>query len=395
MPAAFSWLCQYAIAQIGRPYWFATTGQISSMELYTSTVQPALQSSGYSPYNDVNSQLNLKVHDCSGLILGALTCDSFNDPPNHSYPLEHSATSQYNRCVYKGRMTSFVTKIPGTLVFKSSDKKATTKTHVGIYVGKLTDLNGNHFDNAVVEAMGHKYGVVVNELKNGSWDCWGQLDLLRDTYIDTEFDARQLVTPQSENLSTSGGVQLNIDPTALKPFVATVLAGQNPTIDYDKIRKARVSAMMFFGGQYFTSNHTPQTYMNGYLANQIQRCNDAGMPYALYVNVRARTVIEADAECRALYYVISRYPPKLGLWLALQTNATIKSVNDSILEVYYKYLYRWGLGAKCGLYITRAQINTITWDSFKDRFYLWCIDDMNVSEIDDELLTPEMFEVAD
>lgn len=395
MPAAFSWLCQYAIAQIGKPYWFATAGQISSMDLYNSTVLPALQSSGYTPYNDVSSQLNLKVHDCSGLILGALTCNTFNDPPSHSYPLEHSATAQYKKCIYKGRMTSFVTKIPGTLVFKSSSSNVATKTHVGIYVGKLTDLNGNHFDNAVVEAMGHKYGVVVNELKNGSWDCWGQLDLLRDTYIDTEFDARQIVPPQPENLSTSGGVQLNIDPTSLKPFVATVLAGQNPTIDYDKIRKARVSAMMFFGGQYFTSNHTPQTYMNGYLANQVQKCNDAGMPYALYVNVRAHNVIEADAECRALYYVISRYPPKLGLWLSLQTNATIKSVNDAILEVYYKYLYRWGLGTKCGLYITRSQISTITWNSFKDRFYLWCIDDMDVSEVDDDLLTPEMFEVAD
>jgi hypothetical protein len=153
--------------------------------------------------------------------------------------------------------------------------------------------------------------------------------------------------------------------------------------------------MMFYGGQLFTASHTKQTYVNGYLGGLTQKCNDAGMPYALYVNVRARNVIEADAECRALYYVVSRYSPKLGLWLSLQTGATIKSVNDAILEVYYKYIYKWGLAARCGLYVTQAQLNTITWDSFKERFYLWGIADMNVSEIDDDILNPNMFEVPD
>ena len=110
--------------------------------------------------------------------------------------------------------------------------------------------------------------------------------------------------------------------------------------------------------------------------------------------LRARNHIEADKECKALYYIVSQFPPKLGLWLRLQTHNTV-SVNDDILELYYQYMEKWGLRSKCGLYVTSEELNKITWDSFKDRYYLWMIDPMDVNEVDDELLKPEMFEVPD
>lgn len=388
MPNTNSWLCQYAIAQIGRPYWFYTNGQIASEEVYVTRVKP----NGYS-YANYQSQIGQKVHDCSGLVLGALMCDSFNDPPVRTEPpIPHRATLQYTEsCSPKGSMATFP-KVPGTLVFRSS---GSNKQHVGIYIGKFISLSGISYTEAVVDARGHDAGVVVDELSNykGKWDCWGQLKICeKDTSSDMTFDAKSIVETSIHSVS-SQPLEVNVKSTT--PYIATVLAGHNPTIDYKKLRAARVSGMMFFGGQLFTASHQSQTYVNGYLNGLVQACNDAGMPYALYVNVRARNVIEADAECRALYYVVSRYSPKLGLWLSLQTGATVKSTNDAILEVYYKYIYRWGLGARCGLYLTPTQLNTISWDYFKDRFYLWCIDDMNISEIDDDLLNPNMFEVPD
>jgi hypothetical protein len=70
-------------------------------------------------------------------------------------------------------------------------------------------------------------------------------------------------------------------------------------------------------------------------------------------------------------------------------------MNDRILEVYYKYFDKWGLGQRCGLYLSEYELNDITWTTFQDRFYLWMIKPMAVSEVDDELLDPAMFEVPD
>ena len=81
MPKTNKWLCLYAIAQLGRPYWYGTYGQISSKSLYTSTVVP----NGYS-YSNYQSQLGVKVHDCAGLVLGALMCDDVNGSPSGSQP---------------------------------------------------------------------------------------------------------------------------------------------------------------------------------------------------------------------------------------------------------------------------------------------------------------------
>ena len=381
MPKTNKWLCLYAVAQLGRPYWYGTYGQISTRELYSGTVVP----NGYT-YNDYQSQLGVKVHDCAGLVVGALMCDDVNGKPTGSMPIAHGATSQYNgNCKNKANSMSNFPYIPGTLVFHSI---GSTKTHVGIYVGTYIDKDGKEHNNAVVEAMGHNWGVTTTLISNSKWNAWGQLSCCTiDTYKGMKFDARSL------GASTGVGM-VTINTEMMRPFVATVLPTYTGKIDYDKVKNARISAMMFFGGELYNRSHIKQTYVNSNLKSLVKSCNDAGMPYALYVNVRSKTVIEADEECRALYYVVSGYPPTLGLWLSLQTNNS-KDMNDKILEVYYRYIEKWGLKARCGLYLTPEQLSKITWNVFKDRFYLWQIDPMDVSKVDDELLQPEMFEVPD
>ena len=192
---------------------------------------------------------------------------------------------------------------------------------------------------------------------------------------------------------TSG--QSKVKTTTTTPFIATVLGTANPNIDYKKLKAAKVCGMMFFAGELFDVSHAKkQVYRNPNLAGLTQKCVSAGLPYALYVNVRAKTEIEADEECRVLYYVISEFSPQFGLWLSLQTTAN-KAMIDKILEKYYKYIDSWGLKDRCGLYITTKQVTNFTWNKFKDRYYLWCIDSLDISKVDTELFQPSMFEVPD
>lgn len=388
MPRTNSWLCTYAIAQLGRPYWYATSGQISSVSLYTNTVKPAIIRDLGSAclYNNYASQLNVKVHDCSGLVVGALTCDTLNGNPSGTSPIAHGATSQFDYdCKTKSNSMTNFPYIPGTLVFV---KNGSNKKHVGIYVGNYIDKDGKEHSNAVVEAMGHQWGVTTTSLSNSKWGAWGQLSCCKvDTSKGMKFDARAN--------TISGDPKSIIQTQNMMPFAATIAPDANPKINYEKIKAARISIMMFFAGELFDAGHSKKSsYMNPHLPNLISDSSSAGMPYALYVNIRAKNEIEADEECRALYYVVSQFSPTLGLWLSLQNNSSI-NINDNILELYYRYIDKWGLRARCGLYLNSSQLSKISWNKFKDRFYLWLIDPMDISKVDDELLQPEMFEVPD
>lgn len=382
MPYTNSWLCQYSICQLGRPYWYGTYGQRATDNVYVTSVTR----NGYY-YADYASQLGEKVHDCSGLIVGALTCDGVDAEPSSSSPVAHGATSQfYYNCSVRSESMSDFPGLPGTLVFHT---EGDYKSHVGIYVGEFTDADGDSHVDAVVEAMGHNWGVTTTNISNSKWDCWGQLECCEiDTVIGQKFDARNLNSAISPTT-------IKINTEVMKPFVATLSEQFNKTVDYEKLREARVSAIMFYGGQLYNSIHIKQkVYTNPYLADLVQHCKDNGMPYALYVNVRARTEIEADEECRVLYYMVSKYLPPLGLWLSLDLGGNLE-LNNKILEIYYRYFEKWGLSARCGLYVTPEQLSKIKWASFQDRFYLWLISEMDVTKVDDELLDPSMFEVPD
>ena len=390
MPKTNSWLCTYALGQLGKPYWYGCQGQISTKSLYTNQVLPTLKSLKYATYTNYTSQLNVKVHDCAGLVAGALMCDSIDSKPVRSSPIATGATSQFNgNCKTKSNSMGNFPYIPGTLVFCKGSNGV--KTHVGIFVGTYVDKNGVKRDNIVVEAKNHASGVVTSSVTNSKWGAWGQLSCCT---INTKKGMIFTIGADPGTSGTGGGTPV-VETKNMRPYVATIPQGVNPTLDYTKINDARISAMMFFGGELFDAGHNKRTYVNPYLSSQVQKCNDNGMPYALYVNVRARTVIEADDECRALYYILAQFPPSLGVWLSLQISSSTE-VNNAILEVYYKYIEKWGLGAKCGLYVTPTQLSKITWNTFKDRFYLWMIDDsVDILTLNNKLLQPELFEVPD
>ena len=146
-------LAEYAIAQLGRPYWWGCFGQLADGVLYA---QKKKQYPGYYTATDFSSQYGQKVHDCVGLIKGYLWCDDPDGSPKYVGAQDVAVEGLYKKCSRKGGITT-MPDIPGACVFMAN------MGHVGVYIG-----NGE-----VVEAMGHAYGVVKTKLAGRGWAYWG------------------------------------------------------------------------------------------------------------------------------------------------------------------------------------------------------------------------------
>lgn len=191
---------------------------------------------------------------------------------------------------------------------------------------------------------------------------------------------------------------MGIDESQVNPFIVTVDPSLT-SIDFAVLKSLRVSGAMLYAGQKFNSGtYTRRSvFRASNLKKQVALCQDNNMLFALYTNVLARNTQEAKEELQQLYYTASRYPPGLGLWLALKFNNKSKSANNSILETYYKTLTEYGLMNGCGLYVTESQLETIDWDAFKDRFQLWLIKDCDTKEEADSVgiqIEPDFFKVG-
>ena len=166
-------LVEYAKAQLGKPYWFGTCGETASEALYKSKKES--YPSKYTA-TDFPSQYGQRVHDCSGLIDGFLMSETPTSPPDYEGKLDYSANGLLKACKEQGTIDT-LPEIKGVCVFYNG--------HVGVYIG-----NGY-----VIEARGHKYGVVKTKVKERPWKNWGKHPLIsyeeekkpvvQDTKIDT------------------------------------------------------------------------------------------------------------------------------------------------------------------------------------------------------------------
>lgn len=160
-------LKEYAIAQLGRPYWWGCFGQLADGALYA---QKKKQYPGYYTAGDFDSQYGQKVHDCVGLIKGYLWCDSPDSLPRYNAAQDVAVEGLYKKCGRKGDIST-LPEIPGVCVFMAN------MGHVGVYIG-----NGE-----VVEAMGHAYGVVKTKVAGRGWAYWGMPEWI--SYDDAAVEA--------------------------------------------------------------------------------------------------------------------------------------------------------------------------------------------------------------
>ena len=170
MAKTASGLVMYAIMQLGKPYWYATYGAISSESLYKAKKK---QYPAYYTASNFSAQYGQRVHDCVGIIKGYHWSETPDGKPKYKangFP-DTSANGLYNYCKKKGTNMRLMPDVPGVLVFLPG--------HVGVYIG-----NGY-----VVEARGHAYGVVKTKLSGRGWKKWAyDPDLEYDTVPGTGED---------------------------------------------------------------------------------------------------------------------------------------------------------------------------------------------------------------
>lgn len=147
-------LVEYALAQLGRPYWWGTFGQTASAALLA---QKRTQYPERYTADDFESQFGQKVHDCVGLIKGYRWCDTPDSEPAYKSVQDVAVSGLYMSCPESGSIDT-MPDIPGVCVFMRD------MSHVGVYVG----------GGDVVEATGHARGVVKTKLAGRGWGLWGK-----------------------------------------------------------------------------------------------------------------------------------------------------------------------------------------------------------------------------
>lgn len=162
-------LVEYVKAQLGRPYWYGCFAQIATEALYKAKKK---QYPSFYTANDYHKQYGQRVHDCIGLIKGYLWSDTPTSTPKYNAAQDVSADGMLARCKEKGSIST-IPELPGVLVFSPQ--------HVGVYIG-----NGY-----VVEARGHRYGVVKTKLSERGWKSWGKCPWIE--YVSTEQSKENLV----------------------------------------------------------------------------------------------------------------------------------------------------------------------------------------------------------
>lgn len=146
-------LKEYAIAQLGKPYWWGCFGQLADAALYA---QKKAQYSKKYIEADYPKQYGQKVHDCCGLIKGYRWSDTPESTPKYVGAQDVAVDGLYAQCTQRGSVGT-IPETPGVCVFMAN------MGHVGVYIG-----NGE-----VVEAMNHANGVVKTKLAGRGWAYWG------------------------------------------------------------------------------------------------------------------------------------------------------------------------------------------------------------------------------
>ena len=181
-------LVEYALAQLGKPYWWGTFGQTASAALLAAKRQ---QYPGYYTAGDFPAQFGQKVHDCVGLIKGYLWCDTPDSEPIYKAAQDVAVSGLYMVCPENGSIDT-MPDIPGVCVFMRD------MSHVGVYVG------GGY----VVEATGHARGVVKTKLAGRGWALWGKPRWISYTDAATPVQPAQTATQATASELTVTGLPL-------------------------------------------------------------------------------------------------------------------------------------------------------------------------------------------
>lgn len=197
------------------------------------------------------------------------------------------------------------------------------------------------------------------------------------------------------NIITSGASvdPSQIDTSKIDEFVLTLNRNSPTDLNYTQLKKIGVIGAVIEGGYLYDSNHNEQAYRNPNLGAQVKNLAEYGLNFGLYFDVKSTSVDEANKELYHLSLCVRKYSPLMGVWLRLKFNNT-KTLNHQILDRYYFQLVRLGLKDKVGLYVTKSELNKITWTKYQNTFYLWVNSHLSSVDNINELETPEFFKLS-
>lgn len=237
-------------------------------------------------------------------------------------------------------------------------------------------------------------------------DIWQYSSTGRIDGINTDVDLNLIVNSSLSGSNNNSGTTSSIvttstesttidissiDYEAIDPYIVRI-DRNTKSVDYSALKRSRVSGVIIEAGVLYDNTHKEISYRNPKLDEQAHAASDADVPFALYTDVRARSIAEAKKELYELSFCVRRYPPALGVWLRLNLVKSV-SQNNKIIDTYYTELVKLGLKDKIGFYATKKQLKQIDWSKYCDTWYLWWDSHVNeISEID-RLLTPQFFVV--
>ena len=157
----------FVTSKVGCYYWFGTVGQMASAALLADRrkAYPDM----YKATDYAKQIANPKqCFDCAGLVKSMWVYPKYNAAD------DLGATSIYNKCSVKGKLTNVNQLKNGYCIFKGNDSK---KTHIAVYK-----------DGKVYEAKGHAYGVTSGTFKLSDWQYW-------DEYYNVDYSTAPAPTP--------------------------------------------------------------------------------------------------------------------------------------------------------------------------------------------------------
>ena len=148
-------LVEYAKAQLGRPYWFGTFGQIANAKLWAEKAKqyPKYYSDKRKAVMKDRGDEGKKVHDCFGIPKGYLMSTGVDMPATYNPQYDISADRAFDMATEKGTIDT-LPEIPGIGLWK--------KGHYGTYIGGGKEI----------EARGFDYGVLEDEVSNTKFTHW-------------------------------------------------------------------------------------------------------------------------------------------------------------------------------------------------------------------------------
>lgn len=162
---------QYALAQVGKPYWFGTFGNLASATLLSSK-RSQYPNQYPNPGNpDFTTQFGERVHDCVGLIKGYRWRGLDGLDPVYVPSEDVDVKGLWAQCTRRyGEVTPNRPFPPvGAVAFTANFD------HCGVFAPS----EGGFF--VVIEAQGHKNGVVKNVGLTGKFKYWGVPDWMKVT----------------------------------------------------------------------------------------------------------------------------------------------------------------------------------------------------------------------